>query len=199
MRRRAPSMSPAWCVRGRPRGASVAGAGDTVAAHRRTSRWPRGRAAGAGEAPGQWLRGHRSGAQMPLAVRAAILATDMAQHPHLGGDDVELLAHHLAEAFQLDPVMQAGPLVVRQRMLDVDTRQSVGQRSALRCGAPMGGDLGGRSALGLLRRAGLGLVEQPSCPSGSFSDEGAKCRASSRRTCASRCSILASRSVSSDS
>ena len=77
---------------------------------------------GAGEAPGQRLRGHRGGAQMPLAVRAAILATDMAQHPHLGGDDVELLADHLAEAFQLDPVMRAGPLVVRQWMLDIDTR-----------------------------------------------------------------------------
>ena len=30
----------------------------------------------------------------------------------------------------------------------------------------MGGDLGARSALGLLRRAGLGLVEQPELPVG---------------------------------
>ena len=122
---------------------------------------------------------------MALAVRAAVLAAHVAQHPDGGGDDVELLARHLAEAFEFDPVVRAGALVV-------------GQRGALRLRAPMGRDLGARGAVAVLRRTGLGLVEQHEmpvgeCPRMSLSGDGAKRRASSRRTCSCKCSILASR------
>ena len=70
---------------------------------------------GAGEALWQRLRRHRGGAKVPFAARAAVLATDMAQHPHLGRNDVELLAHHLAEALKLHSVMRAG-IVSPQRL-----------------------------------------------------------------------------------
>ena len=63
---------------------------------------------------------------MPLARRAAVLAADVAQHPHTRRHDVELLAHHLGEALELDPVMRAGALRCRQRMFDVDPLQRVG-------------------------------------------------------------------------
>ena len=48
-------------------------------------------------------------------------------NPHPGGDDVELLTHHLAEALELHCVMRTGALGFRQRMLDVDARQELGQ------------------------------------------------------------------------
>ena len=38
------------------------------------------------------------------------------------GNDVELLAHHLAEALELHAVMRAGAFVFGQSMLDVDAR-----------------------------------------------------------------------------
>ena len=92
----------------------------------------------------------------------------MAQHPHLHGNDVELLAHHLAEALELYPVMRAGAFIFGQPMLDVDARQRLGYRCALRGPAPMGTDLGGRRTLGLFGRGGLSLVEQSQLPVGNL-------------------------------
>ena len=103
---------------------------------------------------------------MPFTTGAAVLATHMTQHPHLRRHDVELLAHHLAEALELHRVMRAGALGVLQPMLDVDPLQGLGQRGALRPRAPMGSDFGAAVALGRLGRGGLGLVEQPELPVG---------------------------------
>ena len=47
----------------------------------------------------------------------------MTQHPHQHRNDVELLAHHLAEALELHCVMRAGAFILGQPMLDVDARQ----------------------------------------------------------------------------
>ena len=105
---------------------------------------------------------------MPFATGATVLATDMAQHPHLHRNDVELLAHHLAEALELHSVMRAGAFVFGQPMLDVDARQRLGDRCALRGPAPMGTDIGGRRALGLFGRGGLSLVEQSQLPVGNL-------------------------------
>ena len=116
---------------------------------------------GAREALRQRLRRQRGGAKMPLAARAAVLAADMTQHPHLRRHDVELLAHHLGEAFKLDPVMRAGALGFRELMFDVDPLERIGQRGAHRARAPMGRDLGAGVGLGFLGRGHLGLVEQP--------------------------------------
>ena len=130
---------------------------------------------------------------MPLAARAAVVAADVAQHPRLRRHDVELFADHLAQARELDPVMRTGALASRRRVLDVDPLERVGQQGACRPRAPMGRDLGAGVGLGLLARLGLSLVEPPSCPSGSFSDDAPKRRASSSRTCSCSCSMRASR------
>ena len=110
---------------------------------------------------GNGCAGSAAAAKMPLAARAAVLAADVAQHPHLRRHDVELLADHLGEAFKLDPVMRAGAFGLRELMFDVDPLQGLGQRGAHRARAPMGRDLGAGVGLGLLGRARLGLVEQP--------------------------------------
>ena len=104
----------------------------------------------------------------PLAARAAVLGADVAQHPHLRRDDVELLAHHLAEALELDGVMRAGALRLRQPMHDVDARQIRRQRRALGASASVSRDLGVRRAFRflVLLSARLGLVEQPQLPVG---------------------------------
>ena len=127
-----------------------------------------GEQSGAGEALGDRLRQHRGGAKVPFATRATVLATDMTQHPHLHGNDVELLAHHLGEALELHPVMRAGAFIFGQPMLDVDAWQRLGYRCALRGPAPMGGDFGARRALGLFGRGGLSLVEQSQLPVGNL-------------------------------
>ena len=51
----------------------------------------------------------------------------MAQYPHPHGNDVELLAHHLAEALELHAVVRAGAFVFGQPMLDVDAWQCLGR------------------------------------------------------------------------
>ena len=92
----------------------------------------------------------------------------MTQHPHLHGNDVELLAHHLAEALELHAVVRAGAFVFGQPMLDVDARQRLGDRCAFRRTAPMGPDLGGRRTLGLFGLGGLSFVEQSQLPVGNL-------------------------------
>ena len=113
---------------------------------------------------------------MPLAARAAVLAAHMTQHPDLGGDDVELLAHHLTEALELYPMLRAGALRFLQPMLDIDARQVRGQRRTLRAPTPMSRDLGAWLALAglVLGSARLGLVEQPQLPVGNLLRRGGK-------------------------
>jgi len=73
---------------------------------------------GACEALRQRLRRQRGGTKMPLARRAAVLAADMAQHPHLRRHDVEPLAHHLADALKpLLPQHEPAPLPVQDPAL----------------------------------------------------------------------------------
>ena len=49
----------------------------------------------------------------------------MAQHPHLRRHDVELLADHLAEAFELHSVMRAGAFRFRERRWTTDAETGV--------------------------------------------------------------------------
>ena len=79
-----------------------------------------------------------------------------------------LTTHHLAEALKLHAVMRADAFVFGQLVLDVDARQRLGDRCALRGPAPMGGDFGARRALGLFGLGGLSLVEQPQLPVGNL-------------------------------
>lgn len=86
---------------------------------------------------------------------------------------------------QLDHGMRACPLVVRQRMLDVDTRQGVGQQGA-RFGVGRRG--AATSATEALSQSCAALasasLNSPRCASENFAEDGAKRRASSRRSIA---------------
>ena len=98
--------------------------------------------------------------------RSSEASQRIAEIPGVGVLGATAAVATMGEMLELHPVMRAGALRFLQPMLDVDPLQGIGQRRALRPRAPMGSDLGGAVALGLLGRGGLGLVEQPELPVG---------------------------------
>ena len=85
----------------------------------------------------------------------------MAQHPELGGDELELLRDLLADAFERGAILAADLLFIRQVVEDLDARDPFRQRLAapLPARVCLNEDGGVFFVAGVFGRA-LGFVEQ---------------------------------------